>query len=181
LEKKYKNPLFMSLSALEIKKKEFSQKMRGADAEEVQAFLDQISAEVEAMMVEKKESDERLAILIEKLEHYTSLEQMIEKTLAAAQQTAVTMQEQAKREAELTLRDAELERNRKLNDARIEQNRLESDLLRLRSEYQSLLARMRAAADGFSSYLRTMEQDAAPISTSAIDAVRVIELHESRE
>ncbi|MFI5201872.1 MAG: DivIVA domain-containing protein [Candidatus Kapaibacterium sp.] len=171
----------MSLSALEIKKKEFTQKMRGADAEEVQAFLDQISAEVEAMMVEKKESDERLAILIEKLEHYSSLEQTIEKTLAAAQQTAVIMQEQAKREAELILRDAELERSRKLNDARIEQNRLESDVLRLRSEYQSLLARLRTALDGFNSVIRTMEQDSVPISTSAIEVERVIELHESRE
>lgn len=171
----------MSLSALEIKKKEFTQKMRGADAEEVQAFLDQVSAEVEAMAIEKKESEERLAIVIERLDHYVSLEQTIEKTLAAAQQTAVTLQEQAKREVELILRDAELERNRKLNDARIEQNRLESDVMRLRSEYQSLLARMRASADGFSSYLRTMEQDAAPISTSAAEVERVIELHESRE
>ncbi|HZK76205.1 MAG TPA: DivIVA domain-containing protein, partial [Candidatus Kapabacteria bacterium] len=117
----------------------------------------------------------------ERLDHYVSLEQTIEKTLAAAQQTAVTMQEQAKREVELILRDADLERNRKMNDARIEKNRLESDVVRLRSEYQSLLARMRASADGFSSYLRTMEQDAAPIFTNAIEVERVIELHESRE
>ena len=171
----------MSLTALEIKKKEFTQKMRGADPDEVQAFLDQISSEVEAMMVEKKGSEERMAILLEKLEHYTSLEQTIEKTLAAAQQTAVTLQEQAKREADLILRDAELERNRKLNDARIEQNRLESDVVRLRSEYQSLLSRVRAATDGFSSYLRTMEQDMAPISTSAMKVEKVIELHESQE
>lgn len=171
----------MSLSALEIKKKEFTQKMRGADAEEVQAFLDQISAEVEAMMVEKKESDERLAILIEKLEHYASLEQMIEKTLAAAQQTSVIMQEQAKRDAELILRDAELERSRKLNDARVEQNRLEFDVLRLRSEYQSLLARMRGAMDGFTAVMKAMEQDMAPSSTNAEEAAPAILLHESSE
>ncbi len=171
----------MSLSALEIKKKEFTQKMRGADAEEVQAFLDQISAEVEAMMVEKKESDERLAILIEKLEHYASLEQMIEKTLAAAQQTSVIMQEQAKRDAELILRDAELERSRKLNDARVEQNRLEFDVLRLRSEYQSLLARMRGAMDGFTAVMKAMEQDMAPSSTNAEEAGAAILLHESSE
>ncbi len=171
----------MPFSALEIKKKEFNQKMRGADLDEVQAFLDQVSAEVEAMMVEKKESDERVAILIEKLEHYTLLEQMIEKTLAAAQQTAVTMQEQAKREAELILRDAELERSRKLNDARIEQNRMEADVLRLRSEYQSMLARMRAAMEGFSSYLRSMQEEAAPVATSASEVATAILLHESRE
>ena len=171
----------MALSALEIKKKEFTQKMRGADPDEVQAFLDQVSAEVEVLAVEKKASEERLAILIEKLEHYTSLEQTIEKTLAAAQQTAVTLQEQAKREAELILRDAELERSRKLNDARIEQNRLDTDVLRLRSEYQSLLARMRAAVEGFTTFIRTMEQDIAPTSTNATEVAASILLHESRE
>jgi cell division initiation protein len=171
----------MPISALEIKKKEFTQKMRGADPEEVQAFLDQLSSDVEAMALEKKESEERLALMTERLDHFISLEHTIEKTLAAAQQTSVTLQEQAKREAELILRDAELERNRKLNDARIEQNRLESDVLRLRSEYQSLLTRMRVAAEGFSSFLRTMEQDSAPMSTSATEVERVIELHESRE
>ena len=172
----------MALSALEIKKKEFTQKMRGADPEEVQAFLDQISAEVEAMLVEKQASDDRVLIMLEKLEHYTSLEQTIEKTLAAAQQTAVTLTEQAKREAELILREAELERSRKLNDARIEQNRLEADVLRLRSEYQTLLARMRAAVEGFSAVIRTMDREMTTASTNGVEVeMAAILLHESRE
>ena len=169
----------MALSALEIKKKEFTQKMRGADPDEVQAFLDQISAEVEAMLVEKQAADDRVLIMLEKLEHYTSLEQTIEKTLAAAQQTAVTLTEQAKREAELIFREAELERSRKLNDARIEQNRLEADVLRLRSEYQSMLARMRAALDGFRSLVGSMEEDVSPDATSGVAAA--ILLSESSE
>ena len=179
----------MALSALEIKKKEFTQKMRGADPDEVQAFLDKISAEVETMMVKKQASEDRMTIVLEKLEHYTSLEQTIEKTLAAAQQTAVTITEQAKREAELILRDAELERSRKLNDARIEQNRLDTDILRLRSEHQALVARLRAAVEGFNSYLRSLEQENAmnlinntiSSSVNGSEAGSTILLHQSTE
>ena len=39
----------MRLSTLEIKKKEFQQKMRGFDPEEVQAFLDLASEEAELL------------------------------------------------------------------------------------------------------------------------------------
>src|SRR5438045_3751589 len=92
------------LTALEIKKKEFEQKMRGADPEAVQAFLDQVSTEVETLTLEKREMEEVLLKTREKLEHYTALESTIEKTLAAAQQTAVTMAEQGKKDVGLILR-----------------------------------------------------------------------------
>ncbi len=159
----------MPLSPLEIKKKEFTQKMRGADPEEVQAFLDRVSTEMGTMTIEKKELEDRLKTALERLEHYTSLEQTIERTLAAAQQTAVTMQDQAKRESELILRDSQIERTKLLNDARSEQNRIENEILRARTEYQSMIMRMRAAMEGFSSFIRSVEQDSAAASTSGID------------
>lgn len=149
------------LSALDIKKKVFSQKMRGEDSEEVRAFLDLAAAEVELLTIEKKESEERLAITIERLDHYVSLEQTIEKTLAAAQQTAVVMQEQARKEAELILRDADVERSRKIGDARMELDRIDSQLMRARGEYQSMIARMRAALDGMRAFLQSTEVAAA--------------------
>ncbi len=147
------------LTALEIKKKEFEQKMRGADPEAVQAFLDQVSMEVETLTLEKKELEDTLLKTKERLEHYTSIEQTIEKTLGAAQQTAVTVQEQAKREAELILREADIERTRKLNDAKTEHERLERDLLSLRTEYDVTLARMRSLLSSFSVFVSSLERD----------------------
>src|SRR4051812_22849329 len=69
------------LTALEIKKKEFQQKMRGADTDEVQAFLDQVSLEVETLTIEKKDLQDDLSKVMERLDHYLSLESTIEKTL----------------------------------------------------------------------------------------------------
>ncbi len=148
------------LSALDIKKKEFSQKMRGPDPDEVRAFLEQAAAEVELLTTEKNTAEDRLLIVTERLDHYISLEQTIEKTLAAAQQTAVRMEEQARKESELILRDAELERARKLADVRMELERLQSDVLHARGEYQSMIARMRSTMAGFESFMQSLEREA---------------------
>ncbi len=152
----------MRLSALEIKKKEFQQKMRGADLEEVQAFLDQVSGEVETLTLEKKELETTLASTRERLEYFLSLEQVIEKTLVASQQTAVKMEDQARREAELILRDASLERDRKLADVRTELEHGEREVFRLRTEYDMTLSRMRAVSSSFSGFLDTLEVDRKP-------------------
>jgi cell division initiation protein len=147
------------LSALDIKKKVFSQKMRGDDSDEVRAFLDLAAAEVELLTLEKKDAEDRLASTSERLDYYVSLEQMIEKTLAAAQQTVVKMEDQARREAELILREAALERERTVSETRVELGRIQSDLLRARGEYQSMISRMRSTMVGFDSFMRSLEQE----------------------
>jgi cell division initiation protein len=161
----------MRLTALDIKKKEFQQKMRGADPDEVQAFLNEISQEVETLAREKSELENTLRTTNEKLEHYVGLESTLEKTLVAAQQTAMKMEEQAKREAELILRDAELEKIRRLTDVRVEHERSERDLFRLRAEYEATFHRMKSAIAGFTSFVASFEQD----QKSAVDQKPAIE------
>lgn len=160
------------LSALDIKKKEFPQKMRGPDADEVRTFLELAAAEVELLTIEKRETDERLADANVRLEYYVSLEQTIEKTLAAAQQTVVRMEEQARKEVELIMRDAELERARKLADARTELDRLESQTIRTRAEYQSMIARMRAALAGFETFMQSFQDVVFPSDASPMNERR---------
>jgi cell division initiation protein len=149
----------MRLSALDVKKKEFQQKMRGFDPEEVQPYLAQVSEEIELLMNERRDADDRRADIEKQLAHYLHLEQTLERTLVAAQQTAVKIEEQAKKEAELILREADLQRDRKLNDIRLDLQRAESDLLRVRSEYESTLARLRSILEGFGKFLQSIDND----------------------
>jgi cell division initiation protein len=166
----------MRLSALDIKKKEFQQKLR--DSDEVQAFLDQVSEEVELLAQEKLDLTQKLSATEERLAHYTSLEQTIEKTLAASQQTAVVMEEQARREADLIAQGARLERDRILSEARLELDRMQSALLRSKGEYQSMIVRIRSTMVGFDTFIRSLEQEMNPVSTTAADVPGVVEFHE---
>ncbi len=160
------------LSALDLKKKEFQHVWRGDDANEVRAFLDRAAAEVEQLTIEKRDAEDRLVNALERLEYYVSLEQTIEKTLAASQQTVVKMEEQARKESELILREARQERDRSVNEARLELERLQADIARARSEFLATVARMRSTIVGFESFMQALEQEALPSTAAATDAAR---------
>ena len=145
------------LSALDIKKKEFEQKMRGYDVDEVRKFLDEVAKEFELLVRDEISLEDELEETKKKLEHYQSLESMLEKTLLAAQQTAVKMEHQAKKEAELILGEARLERDKMLRDIPMEIERARGETIKLKAEYEATLARMKAMMDGFTRFMEIME------------------------
>jgi cell division initiation protein len=153
------------LSALDIKKKEFEQKMRGYDPIEVKSYLDIVSQEMDALTIEKAQAEHELSDTKKRLEHFLGLEQTLERTLVGAQQTSIKMEEQARKEAELILKEAELKRDQTLNNINRELDKAQSELLTLRAEYDSTLVRMRALMSGFSAFMERMEEDAR-ISTN---------------
>lgn len=147
----------MPLTALEIKKKEFEQKMRGYDADDVRRFLDEVSNEVDTLTRDNISLEEELLETKRKLEHYLKLESVLEKTLLAAQQTALKMEEQAKREASLILEEARLERDKMMKDLPLEIERARGEVTRLKAEYESTVARMKSVLEGFSVYISKLE------------------------
>jgi cell division initiation protein len=147
----------MPISALEIKKKEFEQKMRGYDADDVRRFLDEVSNEVDVLTRDNISLEEELQTTKNKLDHYLKLENVLEKTLLAAQQTAMKMEEQAKKEASLLLEEARLERDKLMKDLPLEIERARGEVTRLKAEYESTVARMKSVLEGFSVYISKLE------------------------
>ena len=146
----------MPLSALEIKKKEFEQKMRGYDVDEVRRFLETTSQEVDTLTRDNISLEEELADTKKKLAHYLSIESMLEKTLLAAQNTAIKMEEQAKKEAELILQEARLEKDRALKDIPLEIERSRGEITRLKGEYEATIVRMKSVMDGFTKFMEVV-------------------------
>jgi len=146
------------LSALDIKKKEFEQKMRGYDVDEVRKFLEDVSKEFDMLVRDEISLEDELEETKKKLDHYRGLESTLEKTLLAAQQTAIKMEEQAKKEAELILGEARLERDKMLRDIPIEIERARGETIRLKAEYEATLTRMKAMMEGFTRFMASMEE-----------------------
>src|SRR5436305_4698632 len=146
------------LSALDIKKKEFEQKMRGYDVEEVRKFLDDVSKEFDMLVRDEISLEDELDQTKKKLEHYRGLESTLEKTLLAAQQTAIKMEDQAKKEAELILMEARLERDKMLRELPMEIERARGETIRLNAEYEATLARMRSMMEGFTKFMESMQK-----------------------
>ncbi len=147
------------LTALDIKKKEFEQKMRGYDVDEVRKFLDDVSKEFELLIRDEISIEDELEDTKKKLVHYQSLESILEKTLLAAQQTAMKIEEQAKKEAELILSEARIERDKMLRDIPMEIERARGETIRLKAEYESTLTRMRSLMEGFKKFVDVMTEE----------------------
>ena len=148
----------MPLTALDIKKKEFEQKMRGYDVDDVRKFLDEVSFEVDTLVRDNISLEEELSDTKKKLAHYISLESTLEKTLLAAQQTAMKMEDQAKKEAELIMTEARLEKDRSLRDIPLEIERARGEVTRLKAEYEATVVRLKATMEGFARFVETIEK-----------------------
>lgn len=108
---------FVPLTPLDIHNKEFSTGFRGYNVDEVNEFLDQIIKDFELLIKEKKELEERVALLNERIEHYKSLEENLSKSILVAQETAEDVKANARKEAQLILKEAEKNADRIVNEA----------------------------------------------------------------
>jgi cell division initiation protein len=99
----------MNITPLDITQKQFKKAFRGVDAEEVEAFLDLIATEFEALVKEANDLRETNQRHVEEIAEYRSRERALQETLVTAQKASEEIRESARREAEITLSDAELQ------------------------------------------------------------------------
>lgn len=120
----------------------FNRTLRGYDPTEVNNFLDKVIKQVEIMVGELNEKDEKIArleslndeneALREKLDQYRRTEETMNKAIMMAQKTGDQMRLQAAREGDLIIDNAKKNANRIVNDAllRAEKTEYEANTLR---------------------------------------------------
>ena len=99
----------MRITPLDIRKQEFKRVMRGLDGDEVHAFLNTIAEEYEAVLSDNKNLREKLVAIEERLAEYKSIETNLRNTLLTAEKLTHEAKDNARREASLIVRQAEME------------------------------------------------------------------------
>jgi cell division initiation protein len=107
----------MPLTPLDIHNKEFTKGFRGYDEDEVNEFLDQVIKDYELIIREKKELDERLNDMNERLTHFSNIEETLNKSIVVAQEAAEELKRNAQKEAKLIVREAEKNADRIVNES----------------------------------------------------------------
>lgn len=107
----------MPLTPLDIHNKEFAKTFRGYDEDEVNEFLDQVIKDYEIIIREKCELENRVKELEEKLKHFSSIEETLNKSIVVAQEAAEEVKGSAQKEAKLIIREAEKNADRIVNEA----------------------------------------------------------------
>lgn len=98
----------MKITPLEIRQKTFEKGFRGYDKEEVDAFLQSMSIEWEALQDQKKELKIKVVSMEKEVEKMREVESSLYKTLKTAETTGVNMVDQAKKAADLHLKEAQM-------------------------------------------------------------------------
>jgi cell division initiation protein len=106
----------MRMTPLEIQSHRFGRRMNGLDRDEVEAFLRMVSEDYEEVLKANELHRERIRHLEEQLDHLTNQEQLLKQTLMNAQSMSDRMREQAEKECDVLLGEAEI-RAEKIIDA----------------------------------------------------------------
>jgi cell division initiation protein len=109
----------MKITPIEIRQKTFEKKAFGGyDKDEVTAFLQALSQEWEKLNNDLRETRLKLEIADKEVGQLRQVESSLFKTLKTAEDTGSHIVEQARKDAELKVKEAQLKADEILNDAR---------------------------------------------------------------
>ncbi|EJW17432.1 DivIVA domain-containing protein [Paenibacillus alvei] len=137
----------MPLTPLDIHNKEFSRKLRGYDEDDVNEFLDQVIKDYEALIRENKELQNHANALQDKLDHFANLEETLSKTIIVAQEAADEVKNNAKKEAQLIVKEAEKNADRIVNDALAKSRKIALEVEELKKQSSIYRARFRTLVE----------------------------------
>jgi cell division initiation protein len=140
-----------NLTPLEIQKQTFSRALKGYHPDEVRAYLHLVAEEIERLLRENDRLSREGMNLREDLEDHSNRERILKDTLLSAQKVAEDLTANARKEAELIVKDAELLSERLINQATNRVGDLEKSI-------QDLKIERRIARNRLQSMLDTVQQ-----------------------
>ena len=122
----------MKVTPLDIQQQRFPVAFRGYERTAVDAFLDTVREEMEALVREVTELSEFRQTFEERMREFREREETLKNTMITTHKLAEDIKESSRKEASLIVKDAEFKYQQTLERAREEKIRLESDLIELR-------------------------------------------------
>ena len=121
----------MRMTPLEIQNHQFARRLSGFDRDEVDSFLQMVTEDYEALVIENAEHRERARRLEEKLEASRSQEVLLRDTLTTAQCMSERMRSMTEKECEASRIEAEQKATEIVRRAEREVARLKEDIREL--------------------------------------------------
>ena len=122
----------MRITPLDIQQKQFPVKFRGFDMDEVYAFLELVREEMEELLRENASLKESIARHENQLKDYKNMETALRETLLTTQQMVDDYKNNARKEAELVIREAEIKAEEMLRDAQERVVKIHEDIVDLK-------------------------------------------------
>lgn len=146
----------MRITPLDIQQKQFPYKFRGFDDEEVYAFLELIREEMEDLLRENASLKENVIRLENQIKEYKDMETTLRETLVTAQQMVEEYKSNARKEAELLVKEAELRADAILKETQEKVIKIHEDIVDLKGIRRHFKEELRRLIEG---HLKMIEFD----------------------
>lgn len=146
----------MRITPLDIQQKQFPMRLRGFDVDEVYSFLELIREELEELLRENSSLKEQLSRADAQLQEYKNMEVTLRETLMTAQQMVEDYKTNARKEAELILKEAELKADTMIKEAQEKVVKIHEDIVDLKGIRRHFKEEIKRLID---SHLKMLEFD----------------------
>lgn len=146
----------MRLTPLDIQQKQFPMRFRGFDVDEVYSFLELIREELEELLRENASLKEQLSRADEQVSEYKKMENTLRETLITTQQMVEDYKSNARKEAELIMKEAELKADSTIKDAQEKVVKIHEDIVDLKGIRRHFKEEIRRLIE---SHLKMLEFD----------------------
>jgi len=136
-----------NLTPLEIQKATFSRAWKGYSPDEVRGYLCLVAEEIERVLKTNDDLLRENSGLREDLEEHTQRERILKDTLLSAQRVSEEVKNNAHKEAELIVKDAELLSERLIAQAMSRVSDLERSIQDLKLERKAVRSRLQSTLD----------------------------------
>ena len=143
------------LTSHDVRAQEFHRVLRGYDPAQVDEFKQRMAEEIDRLVRDRVQLDERVKGMSDQLKSYRDRERAMNDALVQAQQLRTDSQSQVDRERDLVLREAQAQAEAIRLEARTEAERF---LLDARNEQQRLLHGNEMARRQYVAYLTSYRQ-----------------------
>ena len=144
----------MHITPLDIQQRQFNTvKFGGLEKDDVYAFLKKVGAAYEQLFADNRSLKEQTIRFQKQMKDYIEIERTLKQTLVSAQQTSVEIKSNAEKEAELIIREADLNGEKILDEARIEVRNLMSEIRQLKTAKRKLKIELKNVLDTFNAML----------------------------
>jgi len=135
------------LTPLEIQKQSFNKSVRGYSSDEVRGYLHLIAEELETLLREVERLTRDNQVLREEMKEHSDREQILKDTLLSAQRVSEDVKTNARKEAELIVKDAELLSERIIDQAMTRVGDLERTIQELKLHRRAARNKLQSAVE----------------------------------
>ena len=132
------------LTPNEVRGQQFGTSFRGFDKMEVESFRDRVAEELDRLLRERIQIDERTRNAQEQLRAFRERERAMNDALIAAQQLRADAKQAAEREAEAVIREARAEGERIVDRARMDERQVRERAETAARQFTAYVAAFRA-------------------------------------